>query len=100
VLPNNLAGGFSNTVLVSADSAGIPADIGAQQPAISADGRFVAFASTSTNLAGAPAGGLAAQNIYVRDTCTGATVCSPSTTMVSVDAGEPYSGEQPASRYQ
>jgi len=85
--PNNLAGGFSNTVLVSADSAGIPADIGAQQPAISADGRFVAFASTSTNLPGAPGGGLAAQNIYVRDTCTGATVCSPSTTMVSVDGG-------------
>ena len=85
--PNNLAGGFSNTVLVSANSAGIPADIGPQQPAISADGRFVAFASASTNLPGAPGGGLGAQNIYVRDTCTGATVCSPSTTMVSVDGG-------------
>jgi len=85
--PSNLGAGFLNTILVSADNAGTPADIGAQQPAISADGRFVAFASTSTNLPGAPGGGLAAQNIYVRDTCTGATVCSPSTTMVSVDGG-------------
>jgi len=89
----NLAGGFSNTVLVSANDSGVPADIGAQQPAISADGRFVAFASTSTDLPGAPGGGLGAQNIYVRDTCTGATACSPSTMMASVDAsGKPISG--------
>ncbi len=85
--PNNLAAGFLNTRLVSADNAGTPADIGAQQPAISGDGRFVAFVSTSTNLPGAPGGGLGAQNIYVRDTCTGATACSASTTMASVDGG-------------
>ncbi len=85
--PNNLAAGFLSTRLVSADNADIPADIGAQQPAISGDGRFVAFVSTSTNLPGAPGGGLGAQNIYVRDTCTGATACSASTTMASVDGG-------------
>jgi hypothetical protein len=93
----NLATGFSNTILVSADNAGIPGDKGAQQPAISSDGRFVAFSSLSTNLPGA--GGLgAAPSVYVRDTCTGATSCvTPSTTMVSIDsAGNPTVGGNPA----
>jgi hypothetical protein len=90
---NNLASGFSNAILVSANNAGIPADLGAQEPAISDDGRFVAFTSTSTNLPGAPGGGLGARNVYVHDTCTGAPSCSPSTVMVSVDsAGNPIPG--------
>jgi Tol biopolymer transport system component len=68
--------------------------MGAQQPAISADGRFVAFASTSTNLPGAPGGGLGAQNVFLRDTCTlAAAGCTPSTILVSVDsAGNPIAG--------
>lgn len=90
---NNLSSGFGNSVLVSTDNSNLPANQGAQQPAISGDGRLVAFASTSSNLPGAPGGGLGAQNIYVRDTCTGATGCTPSTTLVSVDsAGSPITG--------
>ena len=80
----NLAGGFTGSILVSADNSNSPANLGAQQPAISATGRFIAFASASSNLPGAPGGG--AQNIYVRDTCTGAAAgCVPSTSIVSVD---------------
>jgi hypothetical protein len=96
--PNNLATGFSNTILVSADNAGIPGDKGAQQPAISLDGRFVAFSSLSTNLPGAVGGLGSAPSVYVRDTCTGATGClAPSTAIVSIDgAGNPTVGGNPA----
>jgi hypothetical protein len=95
---NNLAARFSNSVLVSADNANVPANQGAEEPVISADGRFVAFSSISTNLPGAGGGGLgAAQNVYVRDTCTGAASCAPSTTMISIDgAGNPIVGLSPA----
>jgi Tol biopolymer transport system component len=90
---NNVAAGFNSTVLVSADNSGIPGDVGGEQPVISADGRFVAFVSTSTNLPGAPGGGLGAQSVYVRDTCTGATSCAASTAMVSLSsAGNPIPG--------
>jgi hypothetical protein len=77
---------FKNPTLVSASnsSANIPGDQGGQQPAISSDGRFVAFASTSTNLTSTSNGGM--QQIYLRDTCNNVlTACTPSTTIVSVD---------------
>jgi hypothetical protein len=52
------------------------------QPTISYDGRFVAFASSGTNLVGGPIP--AFQQIYVRDTCRGATTtCTTSTKLVS-----------------
>jgi trimeric autotransporter adhesin len=80
-----LAFGFTTSALVSASSLGTPGDQGGQQPAISADGRFVAFASTSTNLTSTPNGGT--QQIYLRDTCQLAgSGCAPSTTIVSVDS--------------
>jgi len=63
---NNLGAGFLNAILVLRTTPGTPADIGAQQPAISADGRFVAFASTSTNLPGVR------HNSFVRPTTSGA----------------------------
>jgi trimeric autotransporter adhesin len=91
---NGPAGGFTTSAtLVSADNSGIPGNNqgSAQQPAISFDGRFVAFASNQTNLPGAPGGGL--QEIYVRDTCTSApSGCAPTTTLVSVDSatGNPF----------
>jgi Tol biopolymer transport system component len=50
---------------------------------LSADGRYVAFQSDSTNLMPGPASGFT--DIYRRDTCLGVPVgCSPSTTRVSV----------------
>jgi hypothetical protein len=83
---------FGNTTLVSAGALGNAGDQGGHQPAISSDGRFVAFASTSTNLTNAPNGGN--QQIYMRFTCQSAGPnCTPSTTMVSVDnAGNALGG--------
>jgi hypothetical protein len=83
---NGLSGGFKSTAVISASNTGmnVPGDQGGRQPAISTDGRFVAFASTSTNLTSTPNGGV--QQIYVRDVCTFAPPgCAPSTTIVSVD---------------
>lgn len=52
-------------------------------PAISADGRYVAFQSDSTNLVPGPASGFT--EIYLRDTCLSAPVgCTPTTTRVSI----------------
>ncbi|HEV7220791.1 MAG TPA: hypothetical protein VGN39_18110, partial [Terriglobales bacterium] len=52
-------------------------------PAISSDGRVVAFSSTATNLVSTNVQGNA--NAYVRDTCTGAPGgCAPTTTLVSL----------------
>ena len=83
---NGPTGAFTTSPgVVSASSSGVPGDQGAQQPAISSDGRFVAFTSTSTNLTGTPYGGV--QQIYLRDTCTFEQAgCAPSTTIVSVDS--------------
>lgn len=51
-------------------------------PGMSADGRLVAFGSGATNLV---SGNVPAGNLYVRDTCNGAsTGCTPTTFLVSV----------------
>jgi hypothetical protein len=54
-----------------------------------ANGRFVAFASTASNLVAGV--GPLPQQIYVRDTCLGVTItvaqCTPSTTLVSTPDG-------------
>jgi hypothetical protein len=83
---NGPTGSFTTSAnVVSASSSGVPGNQGAQQPAISSDGRFVAFASTSTNLTSTPNGGV--QQIYLRDTCTSApSGCASVTTIVSVDS--------------
>jgi hypothetical protein len=88
------SGAFTtSTSLVSASSSGVPSDRGGQQPSISSDGRWVAFASTSTNLTSTPNGGV--QQIYLRDTCVLASPgCTPSTTLVSLDgSGNPFTGD-------
>jgi hypothetical protein len=58
------------------------------QIAVSGDGRFVAFASSATNLVPAPAALTGSQaNVYVRDLCLGADPpagCIPHTALVSV----------------
>lgn len=74
-----------------------PADAASAEPVISSEGRFVAFASSATNL-GASTGGI--QQVFVRDTCeTTATgllnlaSCSPATALVStVDGTTPANG--------
>lgn len=63
---------------VSVDSTGAEGDDRSDQPAVSADGRFVAFSSTATNLVAGDTNGVA--DIFVRDRTSGAT------TRVSVDS--------------
>jgi Tol biopolymer transport system component len=74
------------TQLVSAaDAAGAtPANAASQQPSISSDGRFIAFATKATNLASGTGG---TQQVYLRDACTGASGCTSSTILVSTPDG-------------
>jgi hypothetical protein len=78
-----------STTLVSADVSGRPGNGTSERPALSTNGRVVAFDSTSTNLTGDAAG----VSILVRDTCVGALAgCVPSIVSVPVAQGtsEPY----------
>ncbi|MFN0243367.1 MAG: TolB family protein [Planctomycetota bacterium] len=68
----------SQTTRVSVSSAGGEADRESRQPAISADGRFVAFRSAAANLVPP---GTSSLDIYVHDRQTAQT------TRISVDAG-------------
>jgi hypothetical protein len=72
--------------LVSLGNDGSIANSGSHQQSMSADGRHIAFASIATNLVwGIPYPAGSWQDIYVRDTCTGApTGCYPSTVRVAV----------------
>jgi len=66
----------SKTTRVSVSSAGKQANFGSFEGAISADGRFVAFSSTASNLVAGDAD--KAGGVFVRDRKTGTT------TLVSV----------------
>lgn len=81
------------TNLVSIGSDGASAGNGASiEPSISGEGRFIAFASTATNLVSSPTAG--AQEIYLRDTCFGQpATCTPQTYLVSsASDGTPANG--------
>ena len=67
------------TELASVDSSGAQADGASSDPAISADGRYVAFTSVATNLVAGDTNGRA--DVFVRDRQTGTT------TRVSLDSG-------------
>ena len=73
-----------STVRVSVASDGTQANDHSFGAAISSDGRFVAFSSGASNLVVGDTN--AASDIFVRDTCLGATGCTPSTVRVSVGA--------------
>ncbi len=67
---------LGTTVVVSLSSAGALSSLGAFEPAISADGRFVAFQSASTNLVpgdALPAAGGNGWDVFVRDMLLGTT---------------------------
>ena len=68
------------TSLLSLASDGTPA--GGANPAISPDGRFVAFNSLSPNIVIGDIGGTG--EAFVRDTCVGATNCTPHNIFISV----------------
>ncbi len=69
----------------AADAAGAtPANAASQQPSISSDGRFIAFATKATNLASGTGG---TQQVYLRDVCTGASGCTSLTILASTPDG-------------
>jgi len=78
----------AHTALVSIGDDGSVANNDSHTPSMSADGRYVAFASAATNLVPAStASGIAGRQIYVRDTCTGVPAgCVPTTELISTDA--------------
>jgi TolB protein len=76
----------ASTQLVSTDSSGALSGMIAVLPSISASGRFVGFlaetpavaaAGSGANLVSVPAG--TGRELFVRDTCVGATNCTPKT---------------------
>jgi Tol biopolymer transport system component len=75
-----------STIRVSVDTTGAQGNDHSFFSSISGDGRYVAFASQATNLVSGDTN--AVRDIYVRDTCIGATGCAPSTTRVSIDSNE------------
>lgn len=72
-----------HTALLSAASDGTAGNADSNTPSMSTDGRFVAFSSAATNLVASTNTG---RQIFLRDTCFGATTaCMPQTTLVSTD---------------
>ena len=79
-LKASVAAGEQLPQVVSVSTAGGPANGASAAPAVSSDGRFVAFYSTATNLVAQQASG----SIFVRDTCLGEANCTPQTTAVDL----------------
>ncbi len=87
------SGCTASITLVSAATNGNPGNADSVAPAINADstpsnsddGRYVVFLSSATNLVASGTNGL--MHAFVRDTCAGASGCTPSTKLVSVSTG-------------
>ncbi|HEY3265374.1 MAG TPA: hypothetical protein VGM37_00495 [Armatimonadota bacterium] len=78
-------GAAQATARVSITSAGAQANWESRQPAISADGRFIAFVSGASNLV--PGGAPDVDDVYLRDRLSGQTTCvSVATTGARGDA--------------
>src|SRR5277367_1823027 len=75
-----MSGNAAFPMVASVNASGGPADGASAAPAMSADGRYVAFFSKAKNLVAPGANG----NIFVRDTCLGASGCIPKTTAVDL----------------
>jgi hypothetical protein len=75
-------------------------------PSMSASGRFVAFVAITASHQGAKSTATTSSNsalnsgfrqVFVRDTCLGATNCTPSTTRISLQPDDsPATGAKPA----
>jgi uncharacterized repeat protein (TIGR01451 family) len=87
LLTSPLAGAAGTTTRVSLDSDGLEADGASDYPALSADGRFVAFESSATNLVTGDTNGYAA-DVFVRDRLLDKTL-SADLTLAAVDAPDP-----------
>lgn len=81
-----------STIRVSVAADGGSANASSESPAISGNGRYVAFASEAANIVPGASPLANGFDVYVRDTCSGAGgACAPLTTMQS-----PASGDDPA----
>jgi hypothetical protein len=96
-----------STQLVSTDPQGALTGTEALLPSVSASGRFVAFVAATPShaandawpqtksAASTPNSGY--RQVFVRDTCLGASSCTPKTTRISMQPGDvPPSGAKPA----
>jgi TolB protein len=73
----------ANTTTASVAGDGTAGNADSQSVSMTPDGRYLAFSSAATNLAGSAAAG---PQIYLRDTCNGAKgACKASTQLVSTD---------------
>jgi hypothetical protein len=97
----------ATTTLISVDSQGALNGTESILPSISSTGRYVAFMAitpsntakiaggAASNVQAAPNSGL--RQVFVRDTCLGATGCTPKTTRISMAPGDaPANGTKPA----
>jgi len=93
--------------LVSTDASGALVGTESVLPSVSASGRFVAFLAItptrSSNQVSAPSKTSASgtnsgyRQVFIRDTCLGATNCTPKTTRISLQPGDGMvSGAKPA----
>lgn len=74
------------TTLVSVATDGSsPANAQAGNPQTDQTGRYVLFDSAASNLTSTKTNGF--EQIYARDTCLGATGCTPSTVLISLNSG-------------
>jgi hypothetical protein len=95
------------TTLISTDSQGALNGTESILPSISSTGRYVAFVAITPTNGPKIAGGVAAnvqaapnsglRQVFLRDTCLGATNCTPQTTRISMMPGDaPANGAKPA----
>ncbi len=86
------SGCTASTRMVSAAADGTAGNADSHNAVITPDGRYVAFGSAATNLVeGSPAG----RQVYVHDTCIGATnSCKSTTTLISTDAQGALNGTE------
>ncbi len=86
-----------STSLVSlAPDGTTPADGTSASPVVASGGRYVSFQSTATNLVSIPSS--STQQLYWRDTCIGASSCTPSTSLVSIASGGASPGNGPSGK--
>src|SRR5216683_225486 len=84
-----------STQLISTDSNGALVGTESILPSVSASGRFVAFVAitpshSSTQVSGTTTSGNNSgyRQVFIRDTCLGATSCTPRTTRISLQPGD------------
>ena len=94
-----------STQLISTDSNGALVGTESILPSVSASGRFVAFLAITSSHSPKSQGSGQSQStansgfrqVFVRDTCFGATGCTPTTTRISLEPGDaPATGDKPA----